>query len=157
MRLVPAGDFAMGCTVGRDDSCHQHERPLHQVFLDAYAIDETEVTVAAFERCVQGRGCSSEGLARQDDLGGEQVECNARQPGRDDHPINCVTWEQARAFCAWAGKRLPSEAEWEKAARGTDGRIYPWGNEEVNAARVVILDLRASAPGSAPANTTAPV
>jgi hypothetical protein len=106
-------------------------RPGGEQELPAFAIDRTEVTVAQFAACVDQGGCSSEGLTMPYFDGSEHPDfaefCNWQK--RDDHPINCVTWEQARTYCQWAGKRLPTEAEWEKAARGTDGRKYPWGND----------------------------
>jgi eukaryotic-like serine/threonine-protein kinase len=99
---------------------------------DAWADDTTEVTVAAYARCRRAEQCSSSGLTLPFFDGKDQPEsaefCNWGKPGRENHPINCVNWDQAVAFCKWAGKRLPTEAEWEKAARGTDGRTYPWGS-----------------------------
>ena len=110
---IPAGGFLMGSTHGDED-----ETPVHRVQLDAFAIQRTEVTVSAYRACVAAGACSA--------TGGEPY-CNAGRARSEDHPINCVDWDQARAYCAWVGMRLPSEAEWEYAARGTDGRTYPWG------------------------------
>ncbi|MGC8926285.1 MAG: formylglycine-generating enzyme family protein, partial [Calditerrivibrio sp.] len=78
------------------------------------------VTVDEYARCVNAGGCTQPDTGRY---------CNYGVDGRGDHPINCVDWNQANAYCQWAGKQLPTEAQWEKAARGTDGRIYPWGND----------------------------
>jgi formylglycine-generating enzyme required for sulfatase activity len=78
------------------------------------------VTVADYRRCVEAKRCTPP------ETGGS---CNWGKEERNSHPINCVDWNQAKTFCEWTGKRLPTEAEWEKAARGTDKRTYPWGNE----------------------------
>ena len=94
-------------------------------------LDKHEVTVAAYQRCVEAEQCSARGLEMPYDYAERPSAagaCNWNKAGRSAHPVNCVNWEQAQAYCGWAGKRLPSEAEWEKGARGTDGRKYPWGN-----------------------------
>ncbi len=99
--------------------------------LDAFRIDRTEVTVAQYRACVD------DGVCRAADTVGS---CNWGKSGRDGHPINCVDWKQARNYCRWAGKRLPTEAQWEKAARGTDRRFYPWGNARPSCRYVVMND-----------------
>jgi formylglycine-generating enzyme required for sulfatase activity len=119
MVLIPAGEFWMGCAPN-DSKCYGDEKPYHKVYLDAYYIDKHEVTVAEYKKCVESGACTQPGTGDK---------CNWGVSGRDNHPINCINWTQANAYCEWAGKRLPTEAEWEKAARGTDGLIYPWGNE----------------------------
>jgi formylglycine-generating enzyme required for sulfatase activity len=107
--LIPAGSFVKGSNRGADD-----ERPMAKRSLPAYRIDRTEVTRAMYARCVAARRCPQPAI----DL--------AQDP---ELPVTNVNWHEAHAFCAFAGGRLPSEDEWEKAARGTDGREYPWGNE----------------------------
>lgn len=116
--VVPAGAFWMGCAT-IDNECQPQESPRHEVLLDAFSIDQTEVTVGDFEECVVAGGCA------EPDAGGG---CNWGMSGRDDHPINCVSWYHANDYCSWNGQRLPTEAEWEKAARGTDERVFPWGD-----------------------------
>jgi len=114
MARIPAGRFSMGST-GRDD-----EKPVHQVALASFEMDVTEVTTAQYEACVRAGTCQAAGTQ------GEY--CNAGKSDRQGHPINCVSWDDATAFCSWAGRRLPTEEEWEYAARGTDSRTYPWGS-----------------------------
>jgi formylglycine-generating enzyme required for sulfatase activity len=134
MCRVPAGEFMMGCNEAVDAECLPHESPYHRVHLDEFLIDRHEVTVAAYRECVAAGACEPP------EWDWVKRYCNWRRGGRDDHPINCVEWYHARDYCRWVGKRLPTEAEWEKAARGTDGRKYPWGNAPVSCEVAVIDD-----------------
>ena len=112
---VPAGEFVMG-SADSDPVAKGAEKPQHRVFLDGFWIMQTEVTNAMYARCVEVGDCTPpEDWGRKDS-------------SYADHPVVYVDWTQANAYCAWAGGRLPTEAESEKAARGTDGRKYPWGN-----------------------------
>ena len=138
MVTVPVGEFWMGCAP-QDSSCDDDEKPGRTVYLDAFRIDRTEVTVAQYAACVQDGVCS----AANSDL----WTCNWGKAERDDHPINCVDWKQARTYCRWAGKHLPTEAQWEKAARGTDGRLYPWGEAKASC-RYAVMDDGGSGCGS---------
>jgi serine/threonine-protein kinase len=130
---VPAGEFIMGSDTGDRD-----EQPAHKVFLDAYWIDQTPVTNAMFTRFLNAMQetdqidpvwmdprSSSFLLAKHR---GVWQTCQ----GYEHHPVVCISWFGARAYSQWIGRRLPTEAEWEKAARGTDGRMYPWGNQAPN-------------------------
>jgi sulfatase modifying factor 1 len=122
MVLVPAGEFTMGSDEGDDD-----EQPVHRVGLDSFYLDTFEVTNGRFAKFVAA--IQSEppwGFADQ-----ETPVVHAEQP------VRWVNWMDALGYCLWAGKRLPTEAEWEKAARGTDGRVYPWGNDPPTAAHAV--------------------
>jgi formylglycine-generating enzyme required for sulfatase activity len=146
MVTVPAGKFFFGCNASVDAECYNDEKPGRWLTLREFQIDKTEVTVSAYRACVEAGACQEPGS------GGP---CNWGEPGREDHPINCVSWHQAGAYCAWAGKRLPTEREWEKAARGADGRIYPWGNERASCERAVMND--GSGAGCGQGNLTWPV
>ena len=118
MVLVPAGEFIMGSENGDFD-----EKPAHTVYLEAFYIDEFEVTNYQYSICVE------EGACRAPERIGETFMTSEYygDPQYDDYPINTVNWFMADTYCRWRKARLPTEAEWEKAARGTDGRTYPWG------------------------------
>lgn len=108
---VPAGEFVMGAENGDPD-----ELPIHKVYLDSFWIDQTEVTNAMYKLCVDAKVCPYP--VNEDFFG---------KPKYENYPVVYITWNNANSYCSWAGRRLPTEAEWEKSARGTDGRTYPWG------------------------------
>jgi serine/threonine-protein kinase len=118
MVYVPAGPFTMGSNSGYPD-----EGPVHTVTLGAYWIDKIEVPNGAYALCVQAGACKPP--AHKTSNGRDVYFGN---PDTADYPVIFVNWDDAKTYCEWAGGRLPTEAEWEKAARGTDGRTYPWGN-----------------------------
>jgi formylglycine-generating enzyme required for sulfatase activity len=125
MILIPAGEFTMGSDPGLDQDASADEQPQHTLYLPDYYLAKTTVTNDQYAAFVQATGHASPY--------GWQGGKSPR--GREDHPVVNVSWHDAQAYCTWlaeaTGKpyRLPSEAEWEKGARGTDGRIYPWGNQ----------------------------
>lgn len=116
---VPEGEFFMG----KGETRKNDNSPQHVVYLNAFWVDKYEVSNAMYLKCMAAGICA------------EMVSDNTTYNNwiYRNHPITYVTWEQANTYCQWAGRRLPTEAEWEKAARGTDGRKYPWGNEAPNA------------------------
>jgi iron(II)-dependent oxidoreductase len=127
MVLIPAGTFLMGSDKKVDKNAYLVELPQRKVYLDAYEIDKYEVTAVQYLKFVLATNRPPQVDWKFD--GGNFQEPMAA------HPIMHVTWYDADEYCRWAGKRLPTEAEWEKAARGTDGRIYPWGNEMAGLSR----------------------
>ena len=114
MATVAAAPFTMGCAT-EGELCRRDELPGRRVDLSSFTIDRHEVTWHDYGECIDAEVCT-------------EPRC-AAPPSGDDLPVVCVTWFQARDYCAWLGKRLPSEAEWEKAARGGDGFVYAWGNQ----------------------------
>jgi len=129
MLYVPAGEFEMGYADGKAD-----EMPVHTVYLDAFWIDQTEITNRMYLLCVEVGVCNqpvqgAHTALRHDSSTHEFYYGN---PEFNDYPVIFVNHAQAEEYCRWTGRRLPTEAEWEKAARGTDGRLYPWGNEPPN-------------------------
>lgn len=130
---VPAGEFLMGAEFSNEPQASQTERgrfvilnedPQHTVYLDAYWIDQTEVTQEMYAQCVADGVCK---------------EAFCGNPG-ENYPVVCISRNDAMQYCNWAGRQLPTEAQWEKAARGTDGRIYPWGNTPATCDLAVIND-----------------
>jgi formylglycine-generating enzyme required for sulfatase activity len=133
LMYIPAGEFLMGATYSAEPQESKTERgrfvvvnedPQHTVYLDAYWIDQTEVTQEMYARCVAEGDCAQPNCANSG----------------DNYPVVCVSWYDAKDYCTWAGRQLPTEAQWEKAARGTDGRIYPWGDAPATCEYAVIND-----------------
>jgi formylglycine-generating enzyme required for sulfatase activity len=112
MAAIPGGTFLMGDPTTDSPS----ELGVHRVQVSSFCMDLTEVTVAAYRQCPACRAPST------------TVYCNWGLAGRENHPVNCVDWNQSDAYCRWRGASLPTEAQWEYSTRGTDGRTYPWGD-----------------------------
>jgi serine/threonine protein kinase/formylglycine-generating enzyme required for sulfatase activity len=131
MVQIPSGKFYMGSTYA-DKNAYTAEKPQLHLHLDEYWIDKYEVSVELFRKCVKAGQCNTASFKTQS-TGGNV--CNYGAKGREDHPMNCVDWHGAKAYCLWANKELCNEAEWEKAARGIDKHIYPWGKDSPNCQR----------------------
>lgn len=117
--LIPAGTLMIGTEPGD----LPNTQPVHAVTFAEFCIDRTEVTVTSYAECVNEGGCQE-----PETVGFSG--CNWEVAGRDNHPVTCVDHARADTYCAWAHKRLPTEKEWEYAARGSEGRLYPWGNAD---------------------------
>ena len=149
MVLISEGYFTMGSNNGPDD-----EKPEHQVFVKSFLIDVLPVSNADFAKFLNARGLKNnlgESFYDEDDRDARIHKQNSiwdADLGYATHPVNEVSWVGARDYCAWLNKRLPTEAEWEKAARGTDARRYPWGNSKPDQTRALY---------GAPYNASAPV
>ncbi len=124
---IPGGRYWMGSKSGDSD-----ELPLHEVVVGTFQLSRSQVTIAQYRSCVDAGACTAPATSER---------CNWDVEARGDHPVNCVDWDQAVAFATWAGGRLPTEAEWEYAARsGGKERTYPWGDEGATCSRTVIAD-----------------
>ncbi len=121
--FVPGGEFLMG-SLNDDPQAFGNEKPQHSVYVDDFWMDRTEVTNAQYQQCVEAKACTEpinvSSISHPDYYTSAEFV---------DYPVIWVNWRQANDYCEWAGRRLPTEEEWEKAARGTDGRQYPWGNQ----------------------------
>jgi formylglycine-generating enzyme required for sulfatase activity len=146
MILIPAGDFTMGSDEGFPD-----EKPVHIVYVDAFYIDKLEVTNAQYKECVDAGACRPP----------RRVDCCSNlplvvwpsyydNPEYDNYPVTWLDWYDGDDFCAWRGARLATEAEWEKAARGTDDRTYPWGDDPPTPEHLSFTWLPGEFPGKAP-------
>jgi len=138
MLFVPGGSFTMGADAGGQDD----EHPAHAVTLPAFWLDKTEVTNADWDECVTARVCRPKSDAVRE-----------QHPDFDGprQPVSGVSWDDARTYCAWRGKRLPREAEYEKAVRGSDDRRFAWGNEAPTHERTVFATGRTEDVGTHPA------
>jgi len=134
---VPAGEFTMGAGDGESD-----EQPVHRVHLDDFWIMRTEVTNAQYDRCVRAGVCTAPSNSVWRDV------------RFADHPVTDVSWDQASVYAQWVGGSLPTEAQWEKAARGTDLRAYPWGDQEPT---VSLLNFEGSGIGGTSAVGSYPI
>jgi serine/threonine-protein kinase len=162
LMYVPAGEFRMGSRAD-ERVADLDEMPQHTVYLDAFWIDRTEVTNAMFARFVAKTGYLTQAerteaayitFAFDPPTGGwaDDRTMDWRSPhgvaetidGLDNYPVVVMSWNDAQAYCTWAGRAMPTEAQWEKAARGTDRRLYPWGDEPPTGARANLCDRSCS-------------
>lgn len=145
---VPAGEFTMGCD--SSDSACQTNNSIRKVYLDAYKIDKYKVTYRRYQECLDAGECTPLFAGSG---------CNAGMEWNADHPVNCVNFQQAKTYCEYDNKTIPTEAQWAKAARGIDARRYPWGNEAPSCDLAVInrkVAGNSMGPGCG-AGTTQPV
>jgi formylglycine-generating enzyme required for sulfatase activity len=138
---VPAGEFIMGSSdieakITIEGGRAYPEIPVHTVYLDGYWIDKYEVTTSQYALCVEAGGCRAPYLSSS-----ETRPKYYGNPEYADYPVIWVSWFMSNEYCQWAGRRLPTEAEWEKASRGTEGAKYPWGNDEVSGERANFCDI----------------
>jgi formylglycine-generating enzyme required for sulfatase activity len=138
MLLVPAGIFQMGADTGGQED----EHPAHPVTLPAFYLDRTEVTNAQWDDCVAAARCNPKS---------EVVRASHPDFDGPGQPVSGISWDDAQTYCGWLGKRLPREAEFEKAVRDGDGRRFPWGNEAPTRDRAVFSSVRPEDAGSHPA------
>ncbi len=130
--FIPGGTFRLGCEV-RDTACFDNEKPGRSATVEAFWLGKTEVTQGAYARCVTAGACQPASDDPPD-------QCTWHRADKTSHPINCLEWTSANAYCTWIGGRLPTVEEWEFAAKSGESRVYPWGNEALNATRANICD-----------------
>lgn len=130
MRCIPAGNFLRG-----SDKYSEDEKPEQKIYISAFYLDTHEVTNADFQQCLDAGKCRDCLKDKSCDQVGARYGWRYKKPRQ---PVSGVSWFTAREYCLFRGKRLPTEAEWEKAARGPDGNLYPWGNEPADCSRAII-------------------
>lgn len=146
--LIPSGEFMMGSDQSNDPYFWGAEAPIHPVSLNSFWMYRTEVTQGMYQQCAEEKACP---------VPAKINDPVAQQYGTDrfvNHPVVMVTWQGALAYCQWAGGRLPTEAEWEKAARGTDERLFPWGNDPNADGLANYSSISPSEVGSYPAGSS---
>lgn len=143
MFKIPAGQFYMGSD---DKAAMDNQKPAHNVSLEGFCMDATEVTVADYAKCSQTGACRRlkpevgyKGMKPEEEKAFLPL-CNIDAAGREQHPMNCISWRDADTYCRKNDKRLPTEAEWEYATRGPDGRVFPWGDDKPTAAHLNACD-----------------
>lgn len=152
MAPIPAGQFFMGY---EGDGAQPNEKPVHPVAVSAFCIDRSEVTVAMYKACSDNGKCPRAGTSVEWPNRTDKEKavysplCNEAVKGHELHPINCVTWPMAKAYCSQIDGRLPTSAEWEYAVRGPDGRTYPWGDEAPDHTRLNACGAECKAWGKA--------
>lgn len=148
MITIPAGEYIRGCNKRDDPACWTDERPARKIYLNEFQIDKYQVTNRRYRECFDVKACEAPWI------GGA---CTWDEKNKDLDPVNCVDWNKALKYCQWRGKRLPSEAEWEKAARGTDQFIYPWGNEADYSCERAVIDAPSAGGLGCGTGSTLPV
>lgn len=128
--------LTLGCNQAKDKGCKRHESPPKAVTVKTFLMDRTEVTVAAYRACVESEKCDPPFVFNS--------SCNWSRKNAENHPMNCIAWQQAKIFCQAHGGQLPSEAQWERAARGRSARLYAWGDQAPSCERAM---MRSDAPG----------
>jgi formylglycine-generating enzyme required for sulfatase activity len=125
--MIGLGTASFHLGTNREGDWWQGSRPVREVKVDAFCIDRTEVTVAAYKACVDAGACKPPLAGPKNDDWVDKA-CNQLLPERMSHPVNCIDWDRADTYCRWAGKRLPREEEWQLAAGRMDGRKFVWGD-----------------------------
>jgi formylglycine-generating enzyme len=140
MTLIPGGDFVRGCNQAHEDCTNlNNELPAATITISTFFMDSTEVTQLAYKQCMDASMCTAPDSS------------SAFDPvGRANYPVGGIQWQQAVDYCTWKSKRLPTEAEWEKASRGTDGREFPWGNVPADCTLAHYLDCTLGDTSSVP-------
>jgi formylglycine-generating enzyme required for sulfatase activity len=156
---IPAGEFLMGSKetdmsapqglLGISGGPAENEKPQHTVYLDAFWMDKTEVTNQQYQMCMEAGVCSEPSLKS-----GSFERSKVGKSRYKLYPVVFISWDDAVTYCGWAGRRLPTEAEWEKAGRGTEGLIYPWGKQEPGAGLVYMTSRNLQPVGSYPAGAS---